>query len=71
MKKVLEAELAKWRGVVAHRYETGGKHTKLVVETASGSRFLPFTNTKTDPRGELNKISDLRRVLRELGAEKV
>lgn len=70
MKRELEIELAKWKGVVGHHFESGGKHPRLVVETANGRRFLPFTTTATDPRGMKNKIRDLRHVLRELGAVK-
>lgn len=70
MKRELETELAKWKGVVGHHFESGGKHPRLVVWTAGGRRFLPYTTTHIDPRGMRNKISDLRRVLRELGAEK-
>ncbi|MEN6301329.1 MAG: hypothetical protein ABFE07_20575 [Armatimonadia bacterium] len=70
MKDQLEAELSQWCGV-KHRYTTGGKHEKLIIEVGDRSRALPFTKTRTDFRGQRNKISDLRRALRDLGAEKL
>lgn len=69
--KALLNELEKWDGVIDHRFEKGGKHTRLIVETAQGSRFLTLSLTASDFRATKNKVSDLRKVLRELGAEKV
>lgn len=69
--KALLAELEKWDGVTDHRFEYGGKHQRLIVETASGSRFVTLSLTASDFRATKNKVSDLRKVLRELGAEKV
>lgn len=69
--KALLAELEQWDGVTDHRFEMGGKHQKLIVETASGSRFVTLSLTASDFRATKNKVSDLRKVLRELGAEKV
>ena len=69
--KALLAELDRWDGVRSHRFEYGGKHQRLVVETASGSRFVTLSLTASDFRATKNKVSDLRKVLRELGAEKV
>ena len=69
--KALLAELDKWHGVLGHRFEYGGKHQRLVVETESGSRFVTLSLTASDHRATKNKVSDLRKVLRELGAEKV
>lgn len=70
-KKALRAELDKWDGVVGHHFEMGGKHQRLVVETDRGSRFVTLSLTASDFRATKNKVSDLRKVLRELGAEKV
>lgn len=69
--KALLAELEKWDGVIGHRLEYGGKHQRLVVETEKGSRFVTMSLTASDHRATKNKVSDLRKVLRELGAEKV
>ena len=70
-RKALLSELEKWDGIVGHSFERGGKHSRLIVETAAGSRFLTLSLTASDFRATKNKVSDLRRVLRELGAEKV
>lgn len=70
-KNALLSELGKWGGVVGHRFEMGGKHQRLVVETDRGSRFVTLSLTASDRRATKNKVSDLRKVLRELGAEKV
>lgn len=69
--KALLTELERWDGVTDHRFEHGGKHPRLVVETARGSRFITLSLTASDQRATKNKVSDLRKVLRELGAEKV
>lgn len=69
--KALLTELEQWDGVIDHRFEYGGKHQRLIVETASGRRFVTLSLTASDFRATKNKICDLRKVLRELGAEKV
>lgn len=69
-KKELIKELGKWSGVTSHNFERGGKHERLVVATEKGSRFVAMSLTASDHRATQNKISDLRKVLRELGAEK-
>lgn len=63
-------ELRKWCNV-DYRVETGGKHPRVVIEYFGKQRFLTFTTTNTDHRGQKNKIRDLRRVLHDLGAQKV
>ena len=69
-KRELIKELGKWSGVASHNFERGGKHERLVVATEKGSRFVAMSLTASDHRATKNKISDLRKVLRELGAEK-
>lgn len=69
--KALLAELDKWSGVIGRRFEHGGKHQRLVIETETGSRFVTLSLTASDFRATKNKVSDLRKVLRALGAEKV
>lgn len=66
----LMRELGRWRGVIGHRIEQGGKHTRLVVETAKGRRFVTMSLTASDHRAIKNKVRDLRHALRDLGAEK-
>lgn len=68
--KALLAELEQWDGVTDHRFEMGGKHQRLIVETARGRRFVTLSLTASDFRATKNKVSDLRKVLRDLGARK-
>ena len=68
-KRSLIDELSNWHGIKDYRFERGGKHRKLVIETVSGSRFITFSITPSDKRAERNRIADLRKILRELGAE--
>jgi len=69
-KKEIIKELDKWSGVIGHRFEMGGRHQRLNIETEKGSRFIAMSLTASDHRATQNKIGDLRKVLRELGAEK-
>jgi hypothetical protein len=66
----LEKELRTWSGVT-FEVEHLSTHPKLWVCYNSNRRFLIFSSTNVDPRGIRNKVSQLRRLLRELGAEKV
>lgn len=68
--KALLGELDRWHGVIGRRFEFGGKHLRLYIETEKGSRFVALSLTASDRRATKNKVSDLRKVLRELGAEK-
>lgn len=67
-KRGLLDELSNWKGVKDYRFERGGKHRKVVVETVSGSRFITFSVSPSDGRAARNRITDLRKILRELGA---
>ena len=69
-KKEIIKELDKWSGVIGHSFEMGGRHQRLHIETEKGSRFIAMSLTASDHRATQNKIGDLRKVLRELGAEK-
>lgn len=70
VRKELEKELDRWTGITGHHFEHTGKHPRLVVNTANASRFITMSLTASDVRATKNKIGDLRKVLRELGAEK-
>jgi hypothetical protein len=65
----LEKELRAWPGVT---YEVAANrpHDRLYVEYGGQRRFLPFSSTPVGRRGMLNKVSQLRRLLHELGAKK-
>lgn len=69
MLRRIKAELEKWRGV-DYRVEPGGKHDRIVVVYSGQQRFVTFTRTATGPRGQKNKISDVRRTLQSLGAQR-
>lgn len=66
---LLEKELRAWPGVT---YEVVDErpHPKLLVACNNTRRFLPFSGTSVDRRGMLNKVTQLRRLLRDMGAEK-
>jgi len=66
--KDLLKEMEKWSGITGHHFEIGGKHRRLVVATNAGSRFITMSITPSDKRVTKNRIKDLRKVLRELGA---
>lgn len=67
-KRSLLDELSNWQGIKDYRFETGGKHRKFVIETNSGSRFITLSVSPSDGRAARNRITDLRKILRELGA---
>lgn len=67
-KRSLLDELSNWQGIKDYRFETGGKHRKFVIETLAGSRFITLSVSPSDGRAARNRITDLRKILRELGA---
>lgn len=67
--ELLQSELTRWPGVT-YWVEPGKTHPKLHVCYAERERKLPFSSTKVDPRGLLNKVTELRRLLNTLGAER-
>jgi hypothetical protein len=69
-KRDLTNELDRWSGVIDHRFEVGSKHRRLVVTTERGSRFITISGSPSDGRAARNKLGDLRKMLRELGATK-
>lgn len=62
MRQAIELEMARHPGVT-WRVEPGGKHHRVVVEVAGRSRFVPFSLTNTDFRGQRNKIADIRKAI--------
>lgn len=69
MRKYLERELEEWVGIT-FTFENGGSHPKIRIQCGDASRFIPYSNTKVAHRGMLNKVTELRRSLRELGAHR-
>ena len=66
----LEKELRAWPGVT-YEVVTNRPHSKLYVQYGEQRRFIPFSGTPVQTRGMLNKVSQLRRLLRDIGAEKL
>lgn len=67
-----EAEIAHWPGVAfRHEHPRGKGHPRIVVAFGSRERFVTFPGTPSDSlRGVRNHIADLRKALREMGAER-
>jgi hypothetical protein len=65
--ELIMSELARWPGV-DYTHEPGGNHPRLRFRYGSSERFLVYSKTKVDPRGLLNKVTELRRLLHTLGA---
>jgi hypothetical protein len=65
----LEQELRAWSGVTYEVADTR-PHPKLYVQYSEQRRFLPFSSTSVEGRGMRNKVSQLRRLLHELGAQR-
>jgi hypothetical protein len=65
----LERELSHWPGV-EHRAEHVGRHPRLWVKYGGVERFVPFSSTKVGKYGIMQKVTQLRRTLREMGAER-
>lgn len=69
--RMLERELEQWPKVKYEVEKEGrSRHPKLWLEYEGRRRFVVFSSTYVAHRGLKNNISNLRRVLRELGAEK-
>jgi hypothetical protein len=68
--KMLETELSKWTGF-SWNIQHGGRHTKIVLHRGEQRRACPFSLTPVPYRALLNNVTQLRRALREIGAEKV
>lgn len=68
----VDAELANWPGVSHFRKLGGSRHSRLYLTYGERSRFVVFPSSPCkSPSAILNHIQDVRRTLRELGAEKV
>ncbi len=64
--KLLEKELRRWPGV-KHRAEYGTRHPRLWVQYGETERFVPFSTTKVGKYGLMQKVTQLRRLLRDMG----
>jgi hypothetical protein len=67
IKQRIAEELKEWD--VDHSYSRGSKHYRLTVESGNNSRFVIIPCTHSDRRAVFNLIRDLKKTLKELGAE--
>ena len=67
--RALDAELLHWPGAKAE-VERAGKHEKVHLFFADARRFVTRSTTSGDHRGIQNHLSDVRRALKQLGAER-
>jgi hypothetical protein len=68
----LEQELNRWPGVEWDYAPKGNnKHPKLLVFFQNQRRKMSLAFTPSDHRTALNTVSDLRKLLRELGASRI
>jgi hypothetical protein len=67
-----EAELKNWPGVSVSEVRRGSKADRVYLAYNGKSRFVSFPHSPSDSRtGPRNHVQDVRRVLRELGAQRV
>lgn len=65
--EMLVKELRRWPGVT-YRADPSGRHPRLWVEYGSEKRFVPYSSTKVGHYGLMQKVTQLRRMLRDMGA---
>lgn len=65
----LKQELQRWDGVGYEVIRTH-RHPRIYLSWNNSRRFINYSSTKVDPRGLMNKVSELRRMLRDMGAER-
>jgi hypothetical protein len=63
----IEREVAEWPGVTLS-WEQGAKHPRVVFAFGEQSQFRPYPGTPSDRRGLDMKVTEIRRVLTEMGA---
>ena len=65
---LLERELAKWPSVKYEVVKEGrSRHPKIVLDYDGCRRFVVFSSTYVGHRALKNNVSNLRRVLRDMG----
>lgn len=67
--RFIRDELRNWPDV-DYEIKSGGKHPKLILKYGEASRFVTFSSTPVEGRAILNKLSDIRRELKALGASR-
>jgi len=67
----LTREIHRWPDV-AYEVDVRTKtHPRIVLKCGDEQRFLCYSKTRVQTRGIMNKVTELRRVLREIGAQRV
>lgn len=63
-------EVARWAGVSA-RFEDNARHPRIVLSFSGAERFVVYPASPSDSRRGLARfLADVRRTLRDLGAER-
>lgn len=65
---LIERELRLWPDVTYSLDTHSKRHPRIVLQHGDTRRFLCYSSTKVQSRGLLNKVSELRRTLHEIGA---
>ena len=65
----LRKELERWQGV-AYSVDKTGRHPRIWLEYRGVKRFIPYSSTPVGKYGLMQKVTQLRRMLREIGAER-
>lgn len=65
----LRKELECWQGV-AYSVDKTGRHPRIWLEYRGMRRFIPYSSTPVGKYGLMQKVTQLRRMLREIGAER-
>ncbi|UIJ43760.1 PD-(D/E)XK nuclease-like domain-containing protein [Sphingomonas cannabina] len=63
----IEREVERWPGVTV-RFEEGGKHPRAVFRFGEVEQFRPYPSSPSDQRGLDMKITEVRRLLKDMGA---
>ncbi len=62
----LRAELRNWPGVT-YRVTHRGRHPRLILSYGGHEQFVPFSCTKVGHYGLMQKVTQLRRTLTDMG----
>lgn len=65
--EALRKELKRWP-TVDYTVDMSGRHPRIIVSYGGVERFVPFSSTKVGRYGLMQKVTQLRRMLREIGA---
>lgn len=66
---ILRKELQRWPEVT-YSVDRTTRHPRIWLEYRGMKKFIPFSSTPVGKYGLMQKVTQLRRTLRELGAER-